>query len=306
MDIARTCTQSNSKRRFETLCQHASVFGYRLLAILFPSTQRATQKEVLRELDEQGRLDALLCGLQYARHRTLRFGAPLADHLVIHEDSDLLVVNKPPGLLSAPGRHWTTADNLVSRLSQITRSCNTPMLVHRLDQETSGIMVLAKNRDIHKQLSQQFMERKVNKTYLACLESAPVRPSGTITLPLAAVRSGRPHQVVDQNLGKPALTQYSFLEESSLGPLVRLEPTTGRTHQLRVHCADHQGLDAPILGDELYGQASIRPTSLSSCAISQLHTSAHSRNAPSCCRRALRLIVTLSNTYHAPGAAQEI
>ena len=115
-------------------------------------------------------------------------------------------------------------------------------------------MVLAKNRDIHKQLSQQFMERKVNKTYLACLESAPVRPSGTITLPLAAVRSGRPHQVVDQNLGKPALTQYSFLEESSLGPLVRLEPTTGRTHQLRVHCADHQGLDAPILGDELYGK----------------------------------------------------
>ncbi|MGC6419140.1 MAG: pseudouridine synthase [Bradymonadia bacterium] len=238
----------------ETLCQHAAVFGYRLLAISFPRTQWSVQEALYKQLDEQGRLDALVCGLQYARHRTVPFGARLNTEMVIHEDNDLLVVNKPPGLLSAPGRHWTTADNLVCRLSHYTVSAHAPMLIHRLDQETSGVMVLAKNRDIHKQLSQQFMERNVKKSYRACVKSAPSQPSGTIKLPLAAVRSGRPHQVVDCERGKPALTQYTYLQESSIGHLVHLEPTTGRTHQLRVHCAAPEGLGAPILGDELYGQ----------------------------------------------------
>ena len=197
-------------------------------------------------------------------------GFPKLDISVIYEDDTLVVVNKPSGLLSVPGR---TERHSVATIAQ--RRWPGSLLVHRLDMWTSGLLVVAKTHDAYRHLQQQFAEHTVKKRYVALLSRplpAGKSPKGTISLPLYADPMNRPRQVVDYRLGKPAVTDYETFPHPSLkgreqgsspsGRLgevfIILYPHTGRTHQLRMHCAHEDGLGCPILGDELYGQAADR------------------------------------------------
>jgi len=154
-----------------------------------------------------------------------------------------LVINKPAGLLSVPGRSRqpSVESILKAQYAEV-------YMVHRLDMDTSGLMVVALTKAAYHHLQQQFLRRTVHKEYVATLER-DITGSGTISLPLRPDPLDRPRQVVDPDHGKPALTEYIALG----GRRVRLIPHTGRTHQLRVHCAHSQGLNNPILGDNLYG-----------------------------------------------------
>lgn len=173
---------------------------------------------------------------------------------ILYEDAELIAVNKPAGLLSVPGRRLTTQDSVVSRLRQHGRDLKA---VHRLDQATSGILLLAKDLATYRQVSQQFAQRQVSKFYEALLAGQLEKASGLIDLPLWGDPSQRPRQVVNRQLGKPSQTQFRVLSRSET-TRVEFLPLTGRTHQIRVHAADSEGLATPILGDQLYGQATDR------------------------------------------------
>ena len=171
----------------------------------------------------------------------------------VYEDEALLVVNKPSGLLSTPGR---IEQYSVERVMQ--QRYPDSHVAHRLDMWTSGLLIVAKNLAVYHSLQQQFLRHQVRKRYIAVLEASPkqgrLEGSGTISLPLRPDPVNRPHQVVDYEHGKCAVTDYEFLSDD----IVALYPQTGRTHQLRVHCAHPEGLGRPIKGDELYGTKSDR------------------------------------------------
>lgn len=173
---------------------------------------------------------------------------------ILFEDSHILVVAKPSGMQSVPGR--TLTPSVLSIVKERCPEASGPMIVHRLDMATSGLMVVAKTMDDYVALQRQFSLRTIRKRYVALLSRRPAAPrKGTIALPLRPDPMDRPRQVVDFNDGKEAITEYEILEEKADGTvLVALYPHTGRTHQLRVHCAHPDGLDAPIVGDALYGQ----------------------------------------------------
>lgn len=166
---------------------------------------------------------------------------------VLYEDDWLIAIDKPAGLLSVPGRYLDRQDSVLSRLRE--RYPNL-MTTHRLDQDTSGILLLAKDHATHRALSQQFQQRQTHKVYEAILVGSVTPAQGTIDLPLRSDFAHRPRQRVDLLHGKPSLSHFRVL---AAGELTRMEwiPITGRTHQLRVHAA--VGLGAPILGDRLYG-----------------------------------------------------
>ena len=169
----------------------------------------------------------------------------------IYEDDWLAVINKPAGLLTTPGRN--NMPSVWSIMSERWPDASGPIIVHRLDMATSGLLVLAKNKDIHQQLQQQFEQRTVKKRYCALLDGIPEKHEGEIRLPLIADLTDRPRQKVDFENGKEAHTLYKVVETTDGQALVHLYPITGRTHQLRVHCAHPNGLNIPITGDELYG-----------------------------------------------------
>ena len=169
----------------------------------------------------------------------------------IYEDDWLAVINKPAGLLTTPGRN--NMPSVWSIMSERWPDASGPIIVHRLDMATSGLLVLAKNKDIHQQLQQQFEQRTVKKRYCALLDGIPEKHEGEINLPLIADINDRPRQKVDFENGKEAHTLYKVVETTDGQALVHLYPITGRTHQLRVHCAHPNGLNIPIVGDELYG-----------------------------------------------------
>ena len=179
---------------------------------------------------------------------------PQIDIDVVFEDDTLIVVNKPSGLLSVPGR--IGSHSVATILGQRFPGS---LIAHRLDMGTSGLMVAAKTREAYRHLQQQFADHTVSKTYVARLDtalggSAAKPPQGTIALPLLSDPVNRPRQVVDYERGKAAVTDYEFIAPD----LVRLFPHTGRTHQLRMHCAHRDGLGCPIVGDELYGRPADR------------------------------------------------
>ena len=193
---------------------------------------------------------------------TLKPHADLTGELkTIYEDETLLVVDKPSGLLSVPGR--IDAPSVQSVLMERYGSIFMP---HRLDMDTSGLMVVARTEEAYKHLQQQFYSRSVSKRYLALLNrQLPIGQEGTIALPLRPDPLDRPRQVVDLLHGKQATTDYLVLPSSQAlqskypnTTLISLTPHTGRTHQLRVHCAHPNGLNAPIVGDALYGQKAHR------------------------------------------------
>jgi len=173
---------------------------------------------------------------------------------VIYEDETLAVINKPSGLLSIPGK---TEDYSVATIVKERWPESLP--VHRLDMGTSGLMIVAKTKEAYLPLQDQFVKRTVNKRYIALVEGTVKEPKGRITLPLRFDPVNRPRQVVDYQHGKSAVTEYEILGFPQEGKtLIALYPHTGRTHQLRMHCAHPDGLGCPIVGDELYGQKAER------------------------------------------------
>ncbi|WP_138500062.1 RluA family pseudouridine synthase [Nostoc sp. PA-18-2419] len=172
---------------------------------------------------------------------------------IIYEDEWLIAVDKPAGLLSVPGRYRDRQDSVWSRLFHLLPDGMTLTSVHRLDQETSGILLLARDRQTHRQLSQQFQQRQVHKVYEALVAGFVKVEQGTIELPLWGDPENRPYQQVDWQRGKPSLTQFQVMAREGDYTRVEFTPLTGRTHQLRVHAADVQGLGVTILGDRLYG-----------------------------------------------------
>lgn len=175
---------------------------------------------------------------------------------ILFEDEHLVVVNKPTGMLSVPGRY--IKDSVKSRILEQYPNANGPMIVHRLDQDTSGVMIVALSKKAHKLLQQQFLERTIRKTYFAVLEKPIQETHGEIALPLILDINNRPMQMVNHEHGKPALTRYEVIKKNASKTLIKLNPITGRSHQLRVHCAHKLGLHAPIVGDNLYGTPSER------------------------------------------------
>jgi tRNA pseudouridine32 synthase / 23S rRNA pseudouridine746 synthase len=177
---------------------------------------------------------------------------------IIYQDEYLIAINKPAGLLSVPGRYHHTQDSVLSRLQNLIPSGTNLMAVHRLDQETSGILLLARNLDIYRHISQQFQQRQIHKIYEAVLSGLLETQSGVIELPLWGNPENRPSQEVNFIHGKSSITHFQVLERQELEiqknhTRVEFKPITGRTHQLRVHSADKMGLNIPILGDKLYG-----------------------------------------------------
>ena len=173
---------------------------------------------------------------------------PLAPLDYLYSDPSMIIVNKPHGLLSVPGRGEHKQDCLLTR---VQRDFPDALTVHRLDMQTSGLLVFARGPEMHRRLSRQFQDRKVDKLYVAVVIGKPENKSGEINLPLIVDWPNRPRQVVDHAIGKPALTRLQVLSYDAAGDTTRvlLLPETGRSHQLRVHL---QAIGHPILGDELY------------------------------------------------------
>jgi tRNA pseudouridine32 synthase/23S rRNA pseudouridine746 synthase len=170
---------------------------------------------------------------------------------IIFEDDDLIIVNKPPEFLSVPGKE--IKDSVYTRIKQKYPSATGPIIVHRLDMSTSGILVLTKTKQANKILQDQFIKRTVKKRYVALLSGKLNKKNGTITLPLRLDLNDRPRQLVDFVNGKKAETNWTVISQNTKQTRIHLYPITGRTHQLRVHAAHKDGLNLPIIGDDLYG-----------------------------------------------------
>lgn len=176
---------------------------------------------------------------------------------IIYEDEWLAVTVKPEGMLSVPGKEERSS--VTELMRRHWGEEGTVLVAHRLDMDTSGLLLVARNAEIYTLLQRQFAQREVQKEYTALLDGVPRRPRhGTINLPLCPDIMDRPRQTVSHEHGKEAVTDYDIIATDGQRTLVKLTPHTGRTHQLRVHCAHNEGLDCPIHGDALYGQRAER------------------------------------------------
>ena len=191
---------------------------------------------------------------------------------IVFEDEWLLVINKPAGMLSVPGKA-EDRDSVYHRLKKKYPEATGPMIVHRLDMATSGLLLVAKTKKVHQDLQAQFANRSIKKRYVAVLDGIVLSErTGRIELPLCLNPLDRPRQIVSKEYGKEAITEYKIISESekiideserSINEprkytRIVFYPLTGRTHQLRVHAAHPEGLGCPILGDELYGKKADR------------------------------------------------
>lgn len=177
---------------------------------------------------------------------------------IVYEDDAICVVDKPAGMLSVPGKDNVESVESIMRQRWHQYDGN-PIMVHRLDRDTSGLMVVARTLEAYHSLQQQFACRTAAKRYEAVLDGVPALQQGTISLPLMPDITDRPRQRVDMEHGKPSVTTYRVVSTQNHRTLVWLFPHTGRTHQLRVHCAHPLGLATPILGDPLYGRGTAAP-----------------------------------------------
>lgn len=175
---------------------------------------------------------------------------------IIYQDDDIVVVNKPPELLSVPGK--TINDSVYTRIKKMYPQASGSLIVHRLDMSTSGLLVLALNSKAHKGLQMQFIEKQIEKRYIALLDGIITEDKGEITLPLRVDLDDRPRQLVCEEHGKHALTHWQVISQENNTTRVYLYPRTGRTHQLRVHCSHVLGLNTAIVGDDLYGKRNKR------------------------------------------------
>jgi len=172
---------------------------------------------------------------------------------VLHADKHIVVVNKPSGLLSVPGKGEANQDCVVSRVREMYPGCIEQPSVHRLDQDTSGLLVLALTTSAHRTLSQQFMDRLVGKRYIALLDGVVEASGGVIELKFRLDPDNRPYQVYDPVNGKNGITRWRKIAVEDGRTRVEFMPHTGRTHQLRLHSSHEKGLGFPIVGDRLYG-----------------------------------------------------
>lgn len=171
----------------------------------------------------------------------------------LYEDREIAVIHKPEGLLSVPGKD-AAQPSVYALMRSKYPEANGPLIVHRLDMSTSGVMMIAKTEFAYHRLQKAFLNHQIQKKYVAIISGKVIPEKGIISLPLMPDYLDRPRQIVDHELGKEAITEYEVLEPVDDSHLrIALYPKTGRTHQLRVHCAHQEGLNAPILGDPLYG-----------------------------------------------------
>ncbi|MCF2921029.1 bifunctional tRNA pseudouridine(32) synthase/23S rRNA pseudouridine(746) synthase RluA [Pseudoalteromonas sp. MEBiC 03607] len=192
----------------------------------------------------------------------LNYNPPMTPYLsIVYQDDDLLIVNKPSGLLTVPGKDPKHADCLIARINRVFP---TAKIVHRLDMATSGIICLAMHKEAHRNLSIQFQDRKTAKRYIARVFGKLEQETGSVDLPLICDWPNRPKQMVDHDNGKPSLTHFKVLEYEQNATRVELTPITGRSHQLRVHMLS---LGHPILGDKLYAH----PEAFAMASRLQLH-----------------------------------
>ncbi len=169
---------------------------------------------------------------------------------VIYEDGQIIAVYKPAGMLSVRGN--VDAPSVESVIQESHPEVSGPLIVHRLDMDTSGVMLIAKDKDTHKALQIQFYKHEIRKRYIALLDGTVSQDHGTVSLPLSPDRTDRPRQMVNWQNGKEAVTEYEVLERKEGRTRMAFYPQTGRTHQLRVHSAHPDGLGCPIVGDRLY------------------------------------------------------
>lgn len=175
---------------------------------------------------------------------------------ILFEDEHLVLVNKPSELLSVPGKN--ILDSVFTRMQLKYPKATGPLIVHRLDMSTSGIMLIAKSKRIHKKLQSQFIKRSIKKQYVAVLNGIIKDEKGIIELPLRVDLNDTPKQLVCFKNGKKAVTKYDIVEIKNNQTRIYFYPITGRTHQLRMHAAHYLGLNTPIVGDDLYGKKSNR------------------------------------------------
>jgi tRNA pseudouridine32 synthase/23S rRNA pseudouridine746 synthase len=190
------------------------------------------------------------------------------DIRIVHAGPHFVVIEKPPGMLSVPGIGPEKADCAAARVRARFPEATGPLVVHRLDMATSGLLVMALDALSHRQLSRAFEQRKVEKSYEAILDGVPPGTQGRIELPIRLDVDHRPRQIVDWEQGRNAITTWRLLGVEEGRARVGFEPETGRTHQLRVHAAsrvedprsgDKVGLGCPIVGDRLYGNPELSP-----------------------------------------------
>ena len=181
-----------------------------------------------------------------------RYTPPQDPLVILHEDAEVLLVDKPAGLLSVPGKGPELADCLLTR---VQAAFPDALLVHRLDRDTSGVMIFALTAHAQRHLGLQFEKRMTKKTYVARVWGVPTEKTGTVDLPLIVDWPNRPRQMVDHVKGKPAQTDWRLLKDDGETARMRLHPRTGRSHQLRVHML---ALGHPILGDPFYATGPAR------------------------------------------------
>jgi len=179
--------------------------------------------------------------------------ADIQDIPIVFEDEYFMVIEKPAEFLSVPGK--AIKDSVYERIKEMRPDASGPLLVHRLDMSTSGLLVVAKSIEAYKKLQFLFIKRKVEKKYEALLEGVISKPkAGVINLPLRLDIDNRPFQLVCYDFGKAAITEYEVFDIKDNRTRISFKPLTGRTHQLRVHSAHILGLNCPIVGDDLYGK----------------------------------------------------
>ncbi|WP_375579425.1 pseudouridine synthase [Marivirga tractuosa] len=201
-------------------------------------------------------LGHMLKGLKLEVDPLLQYTAEDKVIETLYEDQQIAVIVKPAGLLSIPSKE--IKDSVLTRMQKKYPKATGPLLAHRLDKLTSGIMLISKDLESHKFLQQQFMNKTIRKRYSAVLEGRLKEKDGEVNLPLAVDEDNRPMQKVDFEAGRKALTKWKLINQNEKKTMVTFIPVTGRTHQLRVHAAHPKGLDAPIVGDTLYGNKAER------------------------------------------------
>jgi tRNA pseudouridine32 synthase/23S rRNA pseudouridine746 synthase len=173
---------------------------------------------------------------------------------ILHTDPDFVVVNKLSGMLAVPGRGPEKIDSVANRVRRMFPGCIEQPAVHRLDMDTSGLMVVALSAEAHRNLSRQFHERETQKKYIALLDGVLGQESGVIELPFRLDVDNRPIQIYDEIHGKMGITHWQKLAIEGQFTRIEFTPITGRTHQLRLHAYHEKGLGIPIVGDPFYGR----------------------------------------------------
>jgi tRNA pseudouridine32 synthase/23S rRNA pseudouridine746 synthase len=240
--------------------QHAFKMGYKPISMA-EFWWGATSKDEMRQHKQfypacrgkcQPILSHMLAGIEVEDNILLAESSMIEDPKILFEDEYLMVISKPAGLLSVPGKE--IQDSVYIRILLKYPMLTGPLIVHRLDMDTSGLMLIAKNIKIYKALQAQFIQREVKKRYLALLDGLIDYDNGIIELPLIEDYINRPRQMVSFEDGKKSITHFEVIERKDGKTLIHFYPKTGRTHQLRLHAAHHLGLNCAILGDDLYGK----------------------------------------------------